>query len=617
MKTIKLIIVIIIISFFDSYSQEWESPQSNGTYGFKMQFLNSNTGYIATKISYNTNKLFKTTDKGRTWNIAFTRTIPNGDGFAFDFVDENTGFIFVDNSIFRTFNGGSTWQEQSLNVFNSHPAQPFTIKFANSSTGYITYINGEIENYNLRETKILETTNGGYSWEWKWEKKGYSGSPYNYVISDISFEHNNNGIIDPNKVILIGYKYNINNFFETNSVYWYSDNGCNSVDESYGQGGIYHTSYKYLSIVPGTLNENKILRAYFNSANQNDPENGFYCNFSNSGTDNYKIFSYSNNIGMQDICGGISFINSNIGYTYFLNKIFKTSNGGYNWSELTGYQIQFPYYAGGNNINAIGDIIYLLDGKGNFIARKIPVNLFVFNDNTASTGTMLFDGIDNLNIDAGGSTYYLRGGYSSFDAPRYLNNYSEVFYKWNDNNSVNNTRSIYFDNPGNTYSSNYKSKLKTNTNTALKDAQQSKAIRDNFGRVNAIYESFGGIFFTKSYDNGQNFVGEEVISDNVNNADNEFTTNNTNPFLSEIMPPNSQYSMSSERNLVCVWEKRSGNNILINFAQRYSDQNGAPYFWSKRGSQYSISLSATDQNFKSYPIAYVKKGCPFQKCKQS
>ena len=127
-----------------------------GDFGFQIQFVDTNTGWLlyfnfTTQVA----TFLKTTDGGNNWN-------PFMGGGIFFFVDANNGWSYSGSGlngteppfkIFRTTNGGTDWTEQfSDNVAGRYNA----IFFSDVNNGWLVGDSG----------KVVKTTNGGVAWDY-------------------------------------------------------------------------------------------------------------------------------------------------------------------------------------------------------------------------------------------------------------------------------------------------------------------------------------------------------------------------------------------------------------------------------------------------------------------
>jgi len=107
-------------------------------------FVNASTGYAIS--GYYQPNIYKTIDGGTTWNII---SILNSNVRKICFVSENIGFAIGDYDLYKTTNGGTSWTQSFLNLYNT--INDFV--FINSQKGWVCTYNG-----------IKSTTNGGTTW---------------------------------------------------------------------------------------------------------------------------------------------------------------------------------------------------------------------------------------------------------------------------------------------------------------------------------------------------------------------------------------------------------------------------------------------------------------------
>ncbi len=126
----------------------------NGDF-YKVQFCNSNIGYA---FGYHqdgglpTLALTKSTDGGQSWVIkeVFFEAMEG----SMYFLNSDTGYVVTDGwgiQIFKTMDGGSSWEELDEGNFNF---TPYTIRFFDNNNGLIA-----------GDSKIIKTSNGGYEWD--------------------------------------------------------------------------------------------------------------------------------------------------------------------------------------------------------------------------------------------------------------------------------------------------------------------------------------------------------------------------------------------------------------------------------------------------------------------
>ena len=271
MKTIKLLLVLIQIFFFNSlYSQTgWFTLQPNtNNWIISVKFLNESTGYIAGWSGV----LSKSTNGGANWF-----SVSPGGSVSYQslfFTDENTGWVTGGGgAMIKTTNGGQSWisQYSGTNVILNE------LKFLDANTGWAVGYSGI----------IIKTTNGGSNWITQ-----YTGTSYN--LTSIFFVNNNDGWAagDNGKV------------FKTNN------GGDNWIPINIGIGN--NTGRMWFinastGWIPGT---NGLILKTTNA--------GSTWTLLNSSTTNYLIMT--------------NFLNAQTGFAIGANgTILKTFNGGDNW----------------------------------------------------------------------------------------------------------------------------------------------------------------------------------------------------------------------------------------------------------------------------------------------
>jgi photosystem II stability/assembly factor-like uncharacterized protein len=102
--------------------------------------------------------VLKTTDAGLTWAPVTQPSSTNYTLQSIEFVDANTGWVIVNfltvpgGNIFKTTNGGVTWDQQTIGTTDSLAA----LDMVDANVGYITL--------NSSNRPIYKTTNGGMNW---------------------------------------------------------------------------------------------------------------------------------------------------------------------------------------------------------------------------------------------------------------------------------------------------------------------------------------------------------------------------------------------------------------------------------------------------------------------
>jgi photosystem II stability/assembly factor-like uncharacterized protein len=167
----------VLYPFFLLHTQDggnsWEKKEFDSGI-VRMQFQGRYTGWIGGgTIPYNKpNVIYRTKNGGITWEQI---EIPNTNRGSDDirdifFIDEQSGWIANTRGIYHTDDGGMTWQKQIL------PEQT-NVSMLGLTTGIviesINFINGEegwaagarVITYDESEAVLLHTTDGGRSWQ--------------------------------------------------------------------------------------------------------------------------------------------------------------------------------------------------------------------------------------------------------------------------------------------------------------------------------------------------------------------------------------------------------------------------------------------------------------------
>jgi len=154
----------------------------------------------------------------------------------------------------------------------------------------------------------------------------------------------------------------------------------------------------------------------------------------------------------------------------------------------------------------------------------------------------------------------------------------------------------YFDSPG-TIESNYKTKNISTENSAISRAGLTKSFKDSYGVIQQVHSSIGGIFYSRSTNNGNSFSREEVVNYHSND---KTADNNINPTITEIKSQSSGY-INPNQNVLATWQRNEGNSGKIKLAYRRTIDN-QNYFWQHLDNEYFIDINATNFNAmaKSY-----------------
>ncbi|HQY20202.1 MAG TPA: T9SS type A sorting domain-containing protein [Ignavibacteria bacterium] len=323
---------------------------------------------------------------------------------------------------------------------------------------------------------------------------------------------------------MVGYYHNFQELGQIRRFTLVSDNAGADFGPEY-DGGIYGTQFSNVQYLPESFTDYRIIG--IENYGALDTLNGTFCYDNFSATNKYKITNDHFNIG------GLSFINATTGYSYVNDKLYKSTNSGVNWNVIYAFA-QGSLKSNRNALTAFNEIIYTVDVIGNLVTHTLSTNLSTFYDNISTPGSFSFDNV-SYNTP---SQQYLRGGNSKLNSSLIINpNQSDerIFYKWSDGNMTGNydtdSNHYYFDMSGTTIANYYKTKQLSTSSEAISNIGQTKVLKDNWGAINQIHQSMnGGIFYTKSYNNGNNYKQEEIINSSIPHA---IADGNKNPDLYE------------------------------------------------------------------------------------
>jgi len=121
---------------------QYELPETSSF--SKLKFTDYNHGWML-----NSEALWYSADTSKTWTKNPNIDVQNG--FSFDFIDNNTGWVAANfNEVYRTYDGGNSWETSTLPFTN----QTFDMVFVDKQRGFISGNNGV----------IFVTNDGGKSW---------------------------------------------------------------------------------------------------------------------------------------------------------------------------------------------------------------------------------------------------------------------------------------------------------------------------------------------------------------------------------------------------------------------------------------------------------------------
>lgn len=347
----------------------WSNPFSKTSFiglesliYFNISFINPATGFITGNNSGSYTKVYKTTNSGNYWVpvAAFA-----GLGESIQFLNESTGWVTSGLFIYRTTNGGSSWDSNSASM----PSMVRGIHFTNSLTGYscmyrrvhkttdgglnwnlVDSVNLDFTNlYFLNSNTgfvsgtgsiIRKTTDGGVSWSTK------LSNPQTGTLSCMNFINSTTGFSvgggfsgppgciyrstdtgDSWQLVSFTSKYHINSFnFSGNNIVAVGYGGRIFRSSNYGnnwnESGSFHppgSSFYTVSFIDantgwtttGNTGSGKIYRTV---------DGGLSWEIIHTGTP-YMIDK-------------LQFFNANTGYAIDWRTVYKTTNGGFNWVQM-------------------------------------------------------------------------------------------------------------------------------------------------------------------------------------------------------------------------------------------------------------------------------------------
>jgi photosystem II stability/assembly factor-like uncharacterized protein len=310
---------------------------------FSISMINTNTGYV----SANNSKVFKTTNGGVNWLPKTNASGSNYSLYSMEFVNESTGWVFVNYStvaagnVFKTTDGGDNWTQYTLAVAN--PGGIMSADMVNANTGFVTI--------NSSNKPVYKTVDGGLNW-----------TPYTTGIT---------GNLNDVKAV------------DTNVVYVVTSAGTNRVGKS-TNGGVNWT----LLPVP--------VAADYRSVDFKDANTGYICGngttivcrTTNGGT----TWSFQNvhiiTTGKVYVTAGdTAFVNG--GYTSILRAQGSTLTGvEYNGNVIPkGYELKQNYP---NPFNPTTTIEFSLPKAGNISIKVFDI-----------AGREYTTDINNMNLNAG------------------------------------------------------------------------------------------------------------------------------------------------------------------------------------------------------------------------
>lgn len=369
----------------------WQTLQSGSTsYLRRIQMLDANTGFVA---GYN-NTVLKTTDGGTSW----AKLKSNGNFFNdLSFANVNTGWLVEGNKIHYTSDGGNNWTVQ-YSAANNYPN---SIHATSASTAWAVGVSG----------LVLKTTNGGASWNSvnvgstsSLNEVYFSDATHGWILGNdktvlrtvdggnnwtlaAPVSSNNNSF---NNVYFVdsqtGWMNSGNYFYKT------TDGGISWIElPQISQSSGYPNRFVMLNNSEGVFvgsrgtiartsdgvntwqNVDGSAKNYLNYVQFVNNNEGFILGSDRtfmSTTDGGKNW-VARKVNSPDFYGGndLFFVNTSYGWIPSYNDLFKTTNGGVNWTKYTysggGGPFQSVYFTStaiGYSVGNSGRILKTTDG---------------------------------------------------------------------------------------------------------------------------------------------------------------------------------------------------------------------------------------------------------------
>lgn len=264
-----------------------DNPGFSGIY-----FSSPSVGYAAS-LTFNVLSVYKTTDAGENWNVAYVdSSFSPSNAFlnSVFFIDDMTGFI-AGSKFIKTTDGGATWNEANTGVTSDAIFQD--VYFVNNSHGFAVYRDP------FTGDGAIKTTDGGTTW-----------NPVN--INNDKYDKRYIYFADENLGFVSGHS----------TLYRTTDGGDN-----------------WDTLAVGTNSQDLNSKVTFiNSTTGFFGKKGQIFKTTDRGDTWTDAFIDNHSVPQQ-----IQFASDSIGYTICtsdtfgipVHVIFKTTNGGNNWSDLT------------------------------------------------------------------------------------------------------------------------------------------------------------------------------------------------------------------------------------------------------------------------------------------
>lgn len=329
MKTNLVIFICLIFLKLNGYAQ-WTLQNANITANLTgVHFLNENSGIIVGSAG----TVLITSDGGNTWNA---KTCAQED-FKTCWMLAPTTFMVGGEKLYQTINGGLIWNSTDFTTINK-------IHFADANTGYLVDFNG-----------IYQTTDAGSNWTMVKDAGGTS------VCENVMITSNATPIVMGNVGGFI--TYSAFGYRPDENGIWYPFDPF-----SFPNSNAYTASY-FTDADTGFLFANQFNHWIPSAHNQLIKLTNFELELNQANDLEWFFNSELVNDQMPDLMHDAFFFNSADGYAVSdSGKIYKTSDGGVNWTiDYNGDQ---PI----NSLYFVNDHIAYAVGNNGIILKKEIIN---------------------------------------------------------------------------------------------------------------------------------------------------------------------------------------------------------------------------------------------------
>lgn len=369
----------------------WTPLNITITSNFKsIYFLNCDTGFVGSS-----GKIFKTIDGGNSWNVQFLGTNPNAIINDFLFINSQVGYLAADFGVMKTIDGGSNWTLLNTTTLNAKK-----IYFPESSVGYIC------------GSKIYKSIDGGDTWnqmsldstETIYAMGFPSSTPF-YAVGSTgsSFYSSDNG--NSWHFITKNVKGDFNDIFQLN------ENSLFVVG-TYGSGdGTFSKSLDGGATWYSKVFDKQLFSVYFIDMNIGyigGEEGAIYKTVDGGLTWSY--FQYTN-VGIPPI-NNIYFKDSNHGFlTGTFGHLARTNDGGSSWIPIitnTNKNLNEIYFTSNNIGFVAGDgglLLKTVDGGLNWLPVTLNSSLSCISIHFSDLTHGFITGGANLRTTDGGLTW--------------------------------------------------------------------------------------------------------------------------------------------------------------------------------------------------------------------